>query len=99
MNRRGFLQAILVAGVAPAFVGSSVLMPVRQLLPRSGLVSIWKRYGDGTTIVTYGPLDRTYGGLTEILAQRMSLVREMVTAGALGYRSIGSPAFNAKLLE
>jgi len=31
MNRRGFLQAILAAGVAPAFVGSGVLMPVREL--------------------------------------------------------------------
>ncbi len=32
MNRRGFLSAILAAGVAPAFVGSSVLMPVRSLV-------------------------------------------------------------------
>ena len=32
MNRRGFLQSILAAGVAPAFVGSSVLMPVRSIL-------------------------------------------------------------------
>lgn len=31
MNRRGFLRAILVAGVAPAVVGSGVLMPVRAL--------------------------------------------------------------------
>ena len=31
MNRRGFLKSILAAGVAPAFVGSSVLMPVRSL--------------------------------------------------------------------
>jgi hypothetical protein len=33
MNRRGFLQSILAAGVAPAFVGSGVLMPIRALLP------------------------------------------------------------------
>jgi hypothetical protein len=32
MQRRGFLGAILAAGVAPAFVGSSVLMPVRKVL-------------------------------------------------------------------
>lgn len=31
MNRRGFLKSILAAGVAPAFVGASVLMPVRKL--------------------------------------------------------------------
>ncbi len=32
MNRRGFLQAILAAGVAPAVVGSGVLMPVRRVV-------------------------------------------------------------------
>jgi hypothetical protein len=31
MNRRSFLGAILAAGVAPAFAGSGVLMPVRKL--------------------------------------------------------------------
>ena len=31
MDRRSFLGAILAAGVAPAFVGSSILMPVRKL--------------------------------------------------------------------
>lgn len=31
MNRRGFLEAILAAGVAPAFVGASILMPVKAL--------------------------------------------------------------------
>lgn len=32
MDRRGFLQSILAAGVAPAFVGSGILMPVKALL-------------------------------------------------------------------
>jgi hypothetical protein len=32
MNRRGLLGGILAAGVAPAFVGSSILMPVRQIV-------------------------------------------------------------------
>ena len=32
MNRRGFIKSILAAGVAPVFVGSSVLMPVRSIL-------------------------------------------------------------------
>lgn len=31
MDRRGFLQGILAAGVAPAVVGSGILMPIRQL--------------------------------------------------------------------
>lgn len=30
-TRRGFLGAMLAAGVAPAFVGSSVLMPLRRV--------------------------------------------------------------------
>lgn len=33
MNRRGFLSAILAAGVAPAVVGSGILMPVRMVHP------------------------------------------------------------------
>lgn len=33
MNRRGFLQSILAAGVAPAVVGSGILMPVRSIVP------------------------------------------------------------------
>lgn len=38
MNRRGFLQAILAAGVAPAVVGSGILMPVRAIaLPEWGI--------------------------------------------------------------
>jgi len=38
MNRRGFLGAILVAGVAPAVLSSGIIMPVRTLItPRSPL--------------------------------------------------------------
>lgn len=33
MNRRGFLGAILAAGVAPAAIGSGILMPVRLVEP------------------------------------------------------------------
>ena len=32
MDRRSFLKSILAAGVAPAIVGSGILMPVRKLL-------------------------------------------------------------------
>lgn len=31
IKRRGFLGAILAAGVAPAFIGSSILMPVKAI--------------------------------------------------------------------
>jgi len=31
MNRRSFIASILAAGIAPAVVGSGILMPVRKL--------------------------------------------------------------------
>lgn len=34
LSRRGFLAGILAAGVAPAAVGSGILMPVRQIIVR-----------------------------------------------------------------
>jgi hypothetical protein len=49
MNRRGFLQSILAAGVAPAFVGSSILMPVRKLVEPE----MWfTPSGSGATTIT-----------------------------------------------
>jgi hypothetical protein len=56
MNRRGFLgglASILAAGVAPAAVGSGILMPVRQLIaPTEGIVVMgWDMgHGDATDI-------------------------------------------------
>ena len=47
MNRRGFLQAILAAGVAPAFVGSSILMPVRGLIFAPEPVVIMRKWKNG----------------------------------------------------
>lgn len=40
MNRRGFLSGILAVGMAPAFVGSGVLMPIKKIWtpePTSGI--------------------------------------------------------------
>lgn len=49
MNRRGFLQGILAASVAPAFVGSSVLMPVKALaMPNLAEVATYS----GNTLLT-----------------------------------------------
>ena len=31
ISRRGFLKSILAAGVAPAFIGSSILMPLHAI--------------------------------------------------------------------
>lgn len=46
MNRRGFLgglAGILAAGVAPAAVGSSIIMPVRSIVrtPPMGIIGPW----------------------------------------------------------
>ena len=41
INRRGFLKGILAAGVAPAFIGSDVLMPVKNLaLPPDDVLTL-----------------------------------------------------------
>lgn len=67
MDRRGFLGAILAAGVAPAFVGSSVLMPIRKLfIPRGPFVTIddgeivHTFMSDGTFLVTRPIVKMTY---------------------------------------
>ena len=39
MNRRGFLSSILAAGVAPAAIGSGVLMPIRQIWAPSRILT------------------------------------------------------------
>jgi len=38
ITRRGFLQAILAAGVAPAVIDSGVLMPVRKIVTSPPLI-------------------------------------------------------------
>ena len=52
MTRRGFLKGmagILAAGVAPAFIGSKILMPVRELWKPSP--QIWT-HPEGGRIIT-----------------------------------------------
>lgn len=51
MNRRGFLASILAAGVAPAIVGSGILMPIRKLWTPDQQVGIdLAPYGDDCVI-------------------------------------------------
>lgn len=41
MRRRGFLASILAAGVAPAAIGSGILMPARKIIvPASGFLRL-----------------------------------------------------------
>lgn len=54
MNRRGFLQGIIAAGVAPAFVGSSILMPVKKLwTPSEEWVAFDPAFKDETVVAYY----------------------------------------------
>ncbi len=36
MKRRGFLKSMLAAGVAPAVIGSGILMPVKEIIIPTG---------------------------------------------------------------
>ncbi len=59
MNRRGFLKSILAAGVAPAVVGSGVLMPVRKIFAPPAFIGIDPAMGRDSTAVVF----RRYGRL------------------------------------
>lgn len=61
MERRGFLGAILAAGFAPAFVGASVLMPVREIV-----------LADPTRLA-----DFEFGALFDMLAKANEILADM----------------------
>lgn len=53
MERRGFLGAILAAGMAPAFVGAKVLMPVKSVIVQAQeYVGLVASPGGGNRLVT-----------------------------------------------
>ena len=58
MQRRGFLKAILAAGVAPAFVGSGILMPVKALVMPTDEEVLDVVAGQGNTLLTIGMITR-----------------------------------------
>ena len=68
-SRRGFLQGmagILAAGVAPAAIGSNILMPVKKLWTPPGLTYTIAKpiaYCMGWTITNNGPSDIILQGL------------------------------------
>lgn len=47
MQRRGFLGAVLAAGVAPAAIGSGILMPVKKIV----LVDPFGQFGFAEVVV------------------------------------------------
>ena len=55
INRRGFLQSILAAGVAPAVIGSGILMPVRTILvPEAAKLIISPEGAEGLNVLFRG---------------------------------------------
>jgi hypothetical protein len=77
VNRRGFLQSILAAGVAPAVVGSGVLMPVRLVTPILREVEVVV----DTELVVYGNTLLTVSAITRealrILERELVLQHEV----------------------
>lgn len=64
LNRRGFLAGILAAGVAPAAIGSGILMPVRKIV-RPHLIWIGADFGtDGANLVGMRETWHTDGNIT-----------------------------------
>ena len=81
IQRRGFLAGILAAGVAPAFVGSKILMPVKAIaLPEEGvwiadhMADMW-RY---TTNTDRPDVIVTSVGMIEIIRQVLAEKRPEV---------------------
>lgn len=75
MNRRGFLQSILVAGVAPYVITSSgVLMPIRQRIIKPAYHYVRASYREWTdeTILVEGSLD----GRTWVVLPQDFVVRD-----------------------
>lgn len=76
MERRGFLRAILAAGVAPAFVGSKILMPVKALV----LPEWWVESEIHDSIsIGYQPGADMTEIIAAVLAARMPQIMEGVT--------------------
>jgi len=65
-TRRGFLQAILACGVAPAVIGSGVLMPIRAIVRPTAY-----------EFVKYSSVGKQYA---EALARSMQRTKEMQAA-------------------
>lgn len=71
MNRRGFLKGmsgILAAGVAPAVVGSGILMPVRAVVAPE-----WAFAESTDEVLRYKVTERFAGGWTDRRAFREAL--------------------------
>lgn len=93
MNRRGFLGAILAAGVAPAIGHAGILMPVRKIVTGIGWVSLYADRRNPAQIATaidqYGRLYEMTNG-NEELAQWHAEIIDNVHLAAIR-RMLGTP--------
>ena len=95
INRRGFLQSILAAGIAPAVVGSGILMPVRQIWRFEELPGGYPGVSGFAPALSMASAEE-YDVIRNLIGERMALVREMVMYEALQGSSIGSGLLNLK---
>lgn len=101
MNRRGFLSAILAAGMAPAIVKAANLMPVRPLLPGGSILGIdYAKGPDRTGIVTSeGGILRLFSGtpgspgpmLAEVVMGALGGSAVMKQTGTVGFVRFDHP--------
>lgn len=90
MNRRGFMQSILAAGVAPAFVGSSILMPMRQLwtpartiIPAQSYIILVTMYGSpGVQMWVEDDIGRRWWNLTTQV-RHQAIIEDMRLNGGI----------------
>jgi len=91
-TRRSFLASILAAGMAPAAVGSGILMPVKKiaappLLMTDITMTLVEYVNDGwRRIQGYGhiqPLYPSQDEMARLIGERMRLVQDLTIYGVL----------------
>lgn len=93
MNRRGFLGAILEAGVAPAVVKASSLMPL--WLPRANPYEVIVTVGGGNTLLTIEMITREalrilHKNMAFMESLNSSFYDEFKTADRVAIRSLNN---------
>jgi hypothetical protein len=95
MNRRGFLASILAAGVAPAAIGSGVLMPIKRIvLPE--YLEIVDPTVNALIYATLYPMEiGRYEGFRYITSQQMQELRLLPRPSPM-FAGMSSYQFNSK---
>lgn len=99
MNRRGFLSAILAAGMAPAIVKAANLMPVRPLLPGGSILGIDYAKSKPGLVTSEGGILRLFSGtpgspgpmLAEVVMGALGGSTVMKQTGTVGFVRFDHP--------